>query len=112
MTLQRIQMAQPYFTCKFFILENFSAASWGYYDLVTDLILAKGSISITNQKGFTPLDYAYNEDMKNHLLYCVECIKNNHTIITPKRINQENFGGSEVKENTGMAYVSYLKSIF
>ncbi len=87
------------------------AASWGYFDIVTLLMMAKASITATNLKGFTPVDYAYNEDMKTHLLYCAECIKNNQVIITPKRVDQE-YPGTEVKENTGMAYVSYLKTIF
>jgi hypothetical protein len=87
------------------------ASSWGYFDIVTLLMMAKALITATNSKGFTPVDYAYNEDMKTHLLYCAECLKNNQVIITPKRVDQE-FPGTEVKENTGMAYVSYLKTIF
>lgn len=88
------------------------ASSWGYFDIVTLLMMANASIMATNLRGFTPVDYAYNEDMKNHLYYCVECIKNNQVIITPKRVDQEYLAGTEVKENTGMAYVSYLKTIF
>ena len=88
------------------------ASSWGYFDIITTLMMAKASVTANNLKGFTPIDYAYNEDVKNHLLYCVECIKNNQAIKTPKRINQEYLAGTEAKENTGMAYVSYLKTIF
>lgn len=88
------------------------ASSWGYFDIVTVLMMAKASITATNLKGFTPVDYAYNEDVKNHLYYCADCIKNNQVIITPKRVDQEYLAGTEVKGNTGMAYVSYLKTIF
>ena len=85
------------------------ASSWGYYDIVTLLMLHHANLGVKNRKGFTPLDYAYSEEMKNHLIHCAECIKANKPIVTPKRKEPE---VNHERNQQATAYVSYLKTLF
>ncbi len=109
-------MGQVLCICKVFFIFRYKyltldrASSWGYFDIITLLMLNKASITLPNKKGFTPLDYAYSEEIKSHLIQCAEAIKANKPIKTPKRKDPEVPPPSSNQQAT--AYVSYLRTIF
>lgn len=85
------------------------ASSWGYFDIVTLLMQSRANPSVLNKKGFTPVDYAFSDEMRNHIANCTESIKSNKPIVTPKRKEPDR---STAANQTTTAYVSYLRSIF
>ena len=50
--------------------------------------------------------------MKNHLIACVDAIKNNKPIIIPKKKPIDVNKGGTSEAQTAAAYVSYLRTIF
>ena len=50
-----------------FIYFYSSAAAWGHFETVTILIESGANLNHCNKKGWSPLDYAYSLDMKDHI---------------------------------------------
>ncbi|KAJ1534973.1 hypothetical protein HK096_003201 [Nowakowskiella sp. JEL0078] len=56
------------------------AAAWGYYETV-GLLMERGALyNVKNKNGWTPFDYAYTLDMREHLQECATAVADGRPI--------------------------------